>query len=114
MKDIKELIKNLRKKEWKCELCGATNKLVNHHISYVPERILVVCTSCHAKLHYYPEFKEICPDIKRTDWKLLKRILYPAKIKNLDIYKDPDLLIKEGKLPSDEEMKKLVEEKPIL
>lgn len=35
----------------KCELCGGLNRLHIHHESYVPERIQVLCVSCHMKKH---------------------------------------------------------------
>lgn len=41
----------------KCVLCGSTEKLIVHHISYKnlgnepPEDLLVVCEKCHNKIH---------------------------------------------------------------
>lgn len=114
-----ELITLAKSMPWSCQLCGATGKLVNHHISYIPERILVVCPKCHSKIHaIYPD---ICPKIKRSDWLIVKRILYPAKLEDekllkkyefidnkLDLYKEQKMLAKEGKVPSDEEMKSII------
>jgi len=32
-----------------CKLCGATEDLVEHHTSYIPERTEVLCRKCDAK-----------------------------------------------------------------
>jgi len=36
-----------------CERCGSTENLLNHHVSYEPEVIQVLCTSCHGKVHSF-------------------------------------------------------------
>jgi len=36
----------------KCHKCGCTDKkLIHHHRSYEPEDIVLLCISCHLKLH---------------------------------------------------------------
>ena len=41
----------------KCELCGSTNKLETHHLSYrhlgyeLPQELQVLCSECHSKAH---------------------------------------------------------------
>lgn len=39
-----------------CYLCNVKGKSEKHHISYSPERIIFLCSSCHKKIHYI--FKE--------------------------------------------------------
>ena len=34
-----------------CEQCGATGNLQRHHPSYESESFIVLCQTCHAKLH---------------------------------------------------------------
>jgi len=34
-----------------CALCGSGRSLVPHHTSYDPEEIVILCRSCHRKLH---------------------------------------------------------------
>lgn len=35
----------------KCEVCGATENLQLHHISYEPEITQCLCVSCHQEVH---------------------------------------------------------------
>lgn len=35
----------------KCELCGLTEKLQEHHTSYEPEVIQILCVGCHILQH---------------------------------------------------------------
>jgi len=37
-----------------CAVCGSKKNLVVHHISYKPERTIIVCASCHYKIHFTP------------------------------------------------------------
>jgi hypothetical protein len=54
----------------RCSICGKDQGLLLHHISYVPEKTIVVCKSCHWNIHrkdkdpFYPAPKH-CP--LRTD-----------------------------------------------
>jgi hypothetical protein len=34
-----------------CVICGSTENLVSHHISYEPEIIETLCKSCHREIH---------------------------------------------------------------
>jgi len=34
-----------------CFICGATEKLIEHHISYSPEEKVTLCRKCHSFLH---------------------------------------------------------------
>lgn len=35
----------------RCEICGATEKIQRHHISYEPEIIQLLCVDCHRAVH---------------------------------------------------------------
>jgi len=35
----------------KCEMCGATENIQRHHISYEPEIIQLLCVDCHKRVH---------------------------------------------------------------
>jgi hypothetical protein len=35
----------------KCERCGSTNEITRHHISYKPNRWIILCKKCHLKEH---------------------------------------------------------------
>ena len=43
-----------------CEICKEEKEVVNHHISYKDDKTVVLCRSCHSKVHagsfpeYYP------------------------------------------------------------
>jgi len=53
--DFRILLENKPKeylqKQKKCYFCGEP-KIVKHHISYTPEKIIYLCRSCHSKLHF--------------------------------------------------------------
>jgi len=34
-----------------CELCSATANIDEHHISYEPEKTILLCRSCHQEVH---------------------------------------------------------------
>lgn len=127
---IKQLLELSKSINWKCELCGKEDqsKLINHHVSYIPEEIIVICRKCHSEIHgKNKRDSEIMPELSKKDWKLIKRLLYYSdlsKIKErfsdtnnslLDIFRDPKILeeIVED-WPTDEEIFKLMEEKPLL
>jgi len=38
-----------------CELCGATEELIKHHVSYGSKETLAVCRSCHGEVHSDPD-----------------------------------------------------------
>jgi len=45
----------------KCYKCGCTDKkLIHHHKSYEPEEIVMVCWSCHQKLHKILRKSGVC------------------------------------------------------
>ncbi|MGQ3329027.1 tyrosine-type recombinase/integrase [Halorubrum sp. FL23] len=51
-----------------CELCGEpSSKLETHHISYDPEEVMDVCSSCHRKIHTTDEYKSLKPDTSRAE-----------------------------------------------
>lgn len=91
--------------EWECEICEKNKNLVNHHVSYFPEEIIVLCNKCHTILHKTTNRDqcELLPDMKRSTWKKIKRLfkysnryneLRPLlgtwrKMELIDMYKDP-------------------------
>jgi hypothetical protein len=44
-------IKTLGGEKNKCYMCKKICKTEKHHISYCPEKIILVCCSCHKKIH---------------------------------------------------------------
>lgn len=96
-----------------CEICGKIRnekhrKFHEHHISYIPERIIILCKECHYALHNIPlmalfkllelkwmygdrwekQFKELFADPAGGDRKKLQKIYHewqkkvnPEKIK---------------------------------
>lgn len=64
-------LKELRDEEFndeiKCSLCSKSldrwsKNTINHHISYEPEKIIIVCRSCHRKIHSkHKEHPELAP-----------------------------------------------------
>ena len=48
--------------ENKCFKCGTTvGKIIPHHISYKPEKIVFCCWSCHQTIHYKIRKNNLCP-----------------------------------------------------
>lgn len=42
--------------------------LHEHHVSYVPEETVLVCSSCHAKIHHDEQFRpELTPERKKSE-----------------------------------------------
>lgn len=39
----------------KCAICGSTSNLCNHHICYANNETIILCSSCHGKIHHTPE-----------------------------------------------------------
>lgn len=59
------IMKNLKKTERKCEICGNTKNLDVHHIdknfrNNSLENLMIVCRSCHLKLHKQKSVCIIC------------------------------------------------------
>lgn len=46
-----------------CAYCGSTENLERHHITYKPSRIVILCQSCHNRLHNpdFPPLKKYNP-----------------------------------------------------
>lgn len=107
----------LKQIDWECELCGYKEHLVNHHISYVPERIIVVCPSCHTKIHKLDANILLQPERTKKEFLILQRVLCDARLPNefLDKYRTPEYLKKIGRpLASTEEMRQKAQESPII
>ena len=53
----------------KCFKCGTTSgKIITHHVSYNPEKIVDCCQSCHVKIHIRIRKENKCPlSLKETD-----------------------------------------------
>ncbi|MDQ2052790.1 DEAD/DEAH box helicase family protein, partial [Natronolimnohabitans sp. A-GB9] len=44
-----------------CEDRVDPSEVVRHHVSYFPEEIVVVCQSCHNKIHFSDQYPELTP-----------------------------------------------------
>lgn len=58
-----------------CALCNLDflpRDLQDHHVSYVPEETISVCTSCHRQIHREGHHDELTPDVSRDEWKTRK------------------------------------------
>lgn len=107
-----------------CEVCGKIRnekhrRFHEHHISYIPERIIILCKECHYALHNIPlfalfklleikwmygekwekQFKELFSDPANGDRKKLQTLYYawqkkanPEKIRKY--HKDKEDLVK--------------------
>ena len=40
-----------------CVVCGASDDLVDHHVSYDPPETVPVCRSCHTRIHKDESFR---------------------------------------------------------
>lgn len=46
-----------------CRICEEVAYRVKHHISYEPEETILICKSCHSKIHLNDDFHpELTPD----------------------------------------------------
>lgn len=54
-----------------CRICWHDKRrrtLVEHHVSYSPERTIRVCRSCHSKLHFNSYFRpDLTPEMSRGE-----------------------------------------------
>jgi len=55
-----------------CYLCDRTAGIL-HHISYVPEKVVLVCSDCHGLVHSKgydgePRHPELQPEMSRGEW----------------------------------------------
>lgn len=49
-----------------------TTTIHEHHMSYVPEETMMVCSTCHAKIHHNDDFRpDLQPDMKRKEWEAM-------------------------------------------
>ena len=53
MKSIEEVQHEFRVKIGKCPACFKLGPMHKHHLSYVPEKVIVICASCHKKIHMH-------------------------------------------------------------
>ena len=65
---------------FKCEVCGATENLAVHHLTYrtlgneLPEHLQVLCDGCHSNLHEIDNYL-ICDPITREYREFIKNML---------------------------------------
>ena len=46
-----------------CPICKTESRLIKHHTKYYPEETILVCESCHSKIHKKPNFYDnLCPE----------------------------------------------------
>ena len=46
-----------------CEICDDEKHRVKHHVCYEPEETILICRSCHTKIHRNEDFHpELTPD----------------------------------------------------
>lgn len=48
-----------------CYFCSAGSELLTHHITYVPENVVVLCNSCHHKIHHVMSTQHLV-EVKRA------------------------------------------------
>ena len=71
---LRELRREESEQEIKCILCGRALDLwskntIKHHVSYIPEKTVYVCRSCHRRIHsHHLEYPDLAPK-KPPDWK---------------------------------------------
>lgn len=78
----------------KCHKCGCTDRrLFHHHRSYEPEEIVMVCMSCHRKIHIGLRFDGLC-DIVPAELASMSNKSEHAKkrqnehyLEHMDVYK---------------------------
>jgi len=73
---VSEVAVTLEEKEMICEVCGEDVwNFARHHISYEPEITMIVCKSCHRKIHLLtkPNDKRryICPICGTIFWNFI-------------------------------------------
>jgi len=51
----------------KCYFCPNKNNLIEHHISYAPEVVSVLCKGCHAQIHKIMKIQHEC-EIKKVNY----------------------------------------------
>lgn len=50
-------------------ISNEAHRLVEHHTSYTPEETMLVCDSCHGKIHKKSGFRDdLEPDMGRREW----------------------------------------------
>lgn len=55
-----------------CEVCTETKPdlvMREHHVSYKRNEIILVCESCHAKIHSTDQHPDLLPDMSREEAK---------------------------------------------
>lgn len=76
-----------------CELCG-DGGAIEHHICYKPEKVILVCKSCHSNIHYKNIRPDLCPE-KGEDYFGRLRYTGPARKKLLSKFISIKIPLKE-------------------
>ena len=75
---------NNEKQHGVCELCHVQEFLWRHHISYIPCKTIMVCSTCHNRIHKGTGFEHLRPrsrmvsifyGMKKCLWKKQLRII---------------------------------------
>lgn len=79
-KDCEEIYNYL----WKtrCQVCGKeldANDVIKHHINYYDDKTIIVCRSCHAKIHFGSDFLKLKPEDTRPKKKRDGQIEEPER-----------------------------------
>jgi len=100
-----------------CEVCGNPLKYgqwANHHVSYNPEKIINVCSSCHGKIHHSKTvlnpFRNLIPSqktIKNPIWNTSKRY----RFKTISIDKKHNEWIQHHDINLSKFVRRIIEEK---
>lgn len=53
-----------------CYFCNSSKQIIQHHLSYNPQKLIKICSSCHNKLHFL--IKEYHTNIKEKDETIYK------------------------------------------
>lgn len=64
----------VERSEYHLPIKGMLQTMIHeHHVSYVPERTIRVCSDCHSKIHHDEDFRpDLKPEMSREEWKAVK------------------------------------------
>ncbi len=62
-------------REDSCYFCNGEKQLIDHHLSYNPQKLIKICLPCHNKLHFLiDEYHKNIKEKEETIWKLNQRL----------------------------------------
>ncbi len=83
-----------------CYKCGKTgSQLIHHHITYVPDKTVLCCWSCHQKIHNKVREQKTCPLTTDEVNELSRRSSHKRKAKDVIRFRETlaqDVLLVEG------------------